>query len=105
MSNRTTSTECYDCGGPVEAETMPILHGYFLCGQCEIMADITHCDICGILGFKDDLAFSQNGEGPFCPDCCEAVDEDDDGDDYASKDDEDYDDQCDLDRDPWGGVK
>lgn len=83
---------CYHCGTEQGLNTVPMLNNIHLCPKCDIFMDTTFCGVCGIIGLRDDLVLAKDGDGPFCPDCCAAVDAEDDAfdwDDVWGDDDDD----------------
>jgi hypothetical protein len=69
------SRKCFyiDCAARVPETAVPMLHDVILCEDHTATADTTYCDMCGIIGFRDDFGFATNGDGPFCPPCRKEV--------------------------------
>ncbi len=50
-----------------------LLNHKYLCADCAPKADTTFCGVCGIIGFRADLVFASNGDGPHCSGCLPLV--------------------------------
>ena len=65
---------CLSCNAT--DDLVAVYGNQYLCIECDGTAqETTFCGVCGIIVLIDDAVYASNGDGPHCPDCIEAVED------------------------------